>query len=131
MSLELDDMINWAAELGSSDLFLKSNAHPAIRLHGRIAPTEFPEMSREEVHRLCFTKMTPRQQAVFEQHHEMDLAFSVGEDIRIRMNIYMQRGGPAAVCRIIPTKIRSLDELGIPPKVKTLGPQPAGLGGRT
>ncbi len=37
--------------------------------------------------------MTPRQQAMFEQHHEMDLAFSVGEGLRIRMNIYMQRGG--------------------------------------
>lgn len=118
MSLELDDMILWAAERKASDLFVKSNARPSIRQHGRIAPTEFPELSREEVHRLCFSKMTPRQQAVFEQHHEMDLAFSVGEGLRIRMNIYMQRGGVATVCRLIPTKIMSLDELGIPPKVK-------------
>lgn len=118
MSLELDDMILWAAERSSSDLFLKSNARPSIRQHGRIAPADFPELSGEEVHRLCFSKMTPRQQAVFEQHHEMDLAFSVGESLRIRMNIYMQRGGVATVCRLIPTKIKSLDELGIPPKVK-------------
>jgi twitching motility protein PilT len=118
MSLELDDMINWAAEQSASDLFVKSNAAPAIRQHGRIAPTHYPVMSNEEVHRLCFSKMTPRQQAVFEQHHEMDLAFSVGEEIRIRMNVYMQRGGVATVCRIIPTKMKSLDELGIPPKVK-------------
>jgi twitching motility protein PilT len=62
--------------------------------------------------------MTPRQQAVFEQHHEMDLAFSVGEELRIRMNIYKQRGGVATVCRLIPTRIRALEELGVPPKVK-------------
>ena len=67
---------------------------------------------------LVYSKMTPHQQAVFEQHHEMDLAFSVGKELRIRMNIYMQRGRAATVCRLIPTNIRSLDELGVPPKVK-------------
>jgi twitching motility protein PilT len=118
MSLSLDEMILWAHEQKSSDLFLKSNARPAIRQHGRVLTTDFPEMTPEEVHRLCFTKMNPRQQAIFEQHHEMDLAFSVGEELRIRMNVYMQRGGTATVCRLIPTKIRSLEELGIPPKVK-------------
>lgn len=118
MSLALDDMILWAAEQKASDLFVKSNANPAIRQHGKITPAPFPEISAEDVHRLCYSKMTARQQAVFEQHHEMDLAFSVGEELRIRMNIYRQRGGTATVCRLIPTKILSLDELGIPPKVK-------------
>src|SRR5579871_1265427 len=105
MSLELDDMIRWAAAKESSDIFLKANAAPAIRLHGKIVPTDYPMLSAEEVHRLAFSKMNPRQQAIFEQHHEMDLAFSVGEALRIRMNIYMQRGGVATVCRLIPTKI--------------------------
>jgi twitching motility protein PilT len=118
MSLELDDMILWAAEQKASDLFLKSNANPSIRQHGRIAPTPFPALSAEEVHRLCFSKMNARMQAIFEQHHEMDLAFSVGDLLRIRMNVYRQRGGTATVCRLIPTKMLTLDELGIPPKVK-------------
>ncbi|HLV80751.1 MAG TPA: type IV pili twitching motility protein PilT, partial [Chthonomonadaceae bacterium] len=114
MSLELDDMIRWAAAKESSDIFLKANAAPAIRLHGKIVPTDYPMLSAEEVHRLAFSKMNPRQQAIFEQHHEMDLAFSVGEDIRIRMNVYNQRGHTATVCRIIPTLIKPLEELGIP-----------------
>lgn len=118
MALTLDEMIRWGAERGCSDLFLKADAAPSVRLHGQIAPTEFPVFSAEEVKAYCYGKMTQRQQAVFEQHHEMDLAFSVGADTRIRMNIYYQRGHPATVCRIIPTKIKSLDELGIPPKVK-------------
>src|SRR5262249_51991874 len=113
-----DDMIHWAFERKCSDLFLKSDSIPAIRQHGKIAPTNFPMLDREEVRRLCYSKMNPRQQAVFDQHHEMDLAFGVGEELRIRMNIYMQRGGPATVCRLIPTKMQTLDELGIPPKVK-------------
>ena len=118
MSLELDDMILWAFEQKASDLFVKSDSIPSIRQHGKIKQTDYPVLSGEEVHRLCYSKMTPRQQAVFEQHHEMDLAFAVGEGLRIRMNIYMQRGGVATVCRLIPTKIRTLEELGVPVKVK-------------
>jgi twitching motility protein PilT len=118
MSLELDDMILWAYEQKASDLFVRSNSVPAIRQHGKVTSTPYPSLSEDEVHRLCYSKMTPNQQAVFEHHHEMDLAFSVGSELRIRMNIYAQRGSPATVCRLIPTKIRSLDELGVPPKVK-------------
>ncbi len=118
MSLELDEMILYGFERSASDLFVKANSKPSIRQHGSITPTEYPELGAEEVARLCNSKMTPRQQAVFEQHHEMDLAFNVGEGLRIRMNVYNQRGNMATVCRLIPTRIRSLDELGIPPKVK-------------
>ncbi len=118
MSLDLDDMILWAFEQQASDLFVRSGSKPAIRQHGKITATPYPVLSEDEVHRLCYSKMTPNQQAIFEHHHEMDLAFSVGSDLRIRMNIYAQRGSPATVCRLIPTKIKSLDELGVPPKVK-------------
>jgi len=118
MKYDLDEMILSAFELKASDLFLKSNSVPAIRQHGKILTLDHPPVSFEEVHDLVYSKMSPRQQAVFEQHHEMDLAFAVGEGLRIRMNIYQQRGGPATVCRLIPTKIRSLEELGCPPKVK-------------
>jgi twitching motility protein PilT len=118
MTYDLDDMILVAAEMKASDLFIKSGSIPAVRQHGKIVTMDHPALTEEEVHDLVQSKMTPRQQAVFEQHHEMDLAFSVGEGLRIRMNIYQQRGGPATVCRLIPTRIRSLEELGCPAKVK-------------
>lgn len=118
MKYDLDEMILTSNEKKASDLFIKSDSVPAIRQHGKIVTLDHPPLSTEEVHDLVYSKMTPRQQAVFEQHHEMDLAFSVGEGLRIRMNIYQQRGGPATVCRLIPTRIRSLEELGVPPKVK-------------
>ncbi|HZO87134.1 MAG TPA: type IV pilus twitching motility protein PilT [Chthonomonadaceae bacterium] len=118
MSLELDDMLRYAAERQSSDLFIRANAIPSIRLHGRVVPTDFPVISPEQAHALAFSKMSPRQQAIFEQHHEMDLAFTVGGVTRIRMNVYMQRGTVGCACRLIPLEIRSLEDLGIPPKVK-------------
>jgi len=111
-------MIRYAANLQASDIFLKSNAAPSLRVHGRIAPAELPFLTGEQVHQMCLEKMNPRMIEAFESHHEMDLAFSVGEELRIRMNVYRQRGGTASVCRLIPTKMKTLEELGIPPKVK-------------
>ncbi|MCW3096036.1 MAG: pilus retraction protein PilT, partial [Chthonomonadaceae bacterium] len=118
MKYSLDEMILAAHEKNSSDLFIKSNSIPSIRQHGKVLTLDHPVLTIEEVHDLVYSKMTPRQQAIFEQHHEMDLAFAVGEGLRIRMNIYQQRGSPATVCRLIPTRIRSLEELGCPPKEK-------------
>lgn len=118
MTASLDEMIAWGASLGASDLFLRANTAPSIRLNGSIAPTDYPVLNPEQVEALCYSKITPKQREVFEEHHELDLAFSVGEDVRIRMNIFRERGHTASVCRIIPTRISSLDELGIPPKVK-------------
>jgi len=118
MSFDLDDMILHAFHHKASDLFVKSDSIPSIRVHGKVVQADYPVLTGDVVHRLCYDKMTPHQQAVFEQHHEMDLAFSVGPDLRIRMNIYLQRGGVATVCRLIPTRIRTLEELGVPPKVK-------------
>ena len=119
MDLNLDQMILEGYKQSASDLFIKAEGVPSIRKHGRIAPLEgYPILTPEQARDLVYSKMNPRQQAAFEQHHEMDLAFSVGKELRIRMNIYNQRGTCATVCRLIPTNIRSLDELGVPPKVK-------------
>ncbi|MBC7527753.1 MAG: PilT/PilU family type 4a pilus ATPase [Chthonomonadaceae bacterium] len=126
-TMTLDEMILWAYERKASDLFLRSEAIPAIRQHGRIVVSDFPLLSIEEVKLLCYSKMNARQQAIFEQHHEMDLAFSIGDQLRIRMNVYMQRGHCATVCRLIPTQIRSLDDLGVPAKVKEFTTHKNGL----
>jgi twitching motility protein PilT len=62
--------------------------------------------------------MNERQRRKYEDTMEMDLAFTVKDLCRVRANLYRQRGGPAAVLRIIPSRIRTLEELGLP---KTLG----------
>lgn len=119
MALTLDQMILWASEQKASDLFVRSNCVPAIRQHGKIVrETPFPNLTPAEVEELVNSKLSPSMLQRFHEHHEMDLAFAVGDDLRIRMNVYKQRGFPATVCRLIPTKMKSLDELGIPPKVK-------------
>ncbi len=127
MTQDLDDLLKYALEKNASDLFVKANSVPCLRVNGRIVHTDFPVLTIAEAHRLCYSKMSARQQAIFEQHHEMDLAFEVEDILRIRMNVYNQRGATAGVCRLIPKGIKSLEELGIPPKVKDFCQHRSGL----
>jgi twitching motility protein PilT len=111
----LDEMLYFAAEKEASDLFIRANTRPAIRVHGRIEDTEFPVVSVNEVRQLAYSKMSGRQIEEFERHHEMDLAFTLGDVCRIRSSIYMQRNSVGMANRLIPMVIRTLEDLGLPP----------------
>jgi len=111
----LDEIIIEADKLKASDIFLRANVQPAFRVHGRIRNTDFPVLSDEEVRSLVYSKMSGRQIEQFERHHEMDVAFLVPGVTRIRCNVMMQRGTVSSVLRLIPLKILTLEELGLPP----------------
>lgn len=113
--LDLDELIREAAVLKASDIFLRANARPAFRVHGRIRLTEHEPLTSEEVRALVYTKMSGRQVEQFERHHEMDVAFEVEGVARIRCNVMMQRGSVSSVLRLIPLHIMTLEQLGLPP----------------
>ena len=113
--LELDDLLREAADLRASDLFIRANAKPAMRVHGRVRDTEHPVLTPKESRQMAYSKMTGRQIEEFERHMEMDLAFTLEGVSRIRTSIYMQRGTVAMVNRLIPLEIMTLEQLGMPP----------------
>jgi len=125
--VELGELLELAARQRASDLFFKAGAPPSLRLHGRIAPTEYPVLSGEEVRQLAYSIMSPQQIARFEQRHEGDLAFTREGLARFRANVYQQRGNVGMVLRLIPLDLPSLDELGMPPVLKELPKQRQGL----
>ena len=113
--IALDEMLHYAEERDASDLFIRANAKPAMRVNGRIAETDFPLLTADETRNLAYSKMTGRQIEEFDRHHEMDLAFDLGATSRIRCSVYKQRGTVALSNRLIPMRIRSLEGLGMPP----------------
>jgi twitching motility protein PilT len=113
--IELDELLDYAAKVDASDLFIRADSKPAIRLHGRIAITDYPVLTAEDTRRIAYSRMSGRQIEEFDRHHEMDLAFTFGTEVRIRSSIFMQRGTVAMANRLIPMKIRSLEDLGMPP----------------
>lgn len=115
-SISIYELIELCFDITASDLFLKVDSVPKMKQHGQVKPLpgDWPVLSEEDVRRLVETPMKQWMRDKYDQRHEMDLSFVIPGKCRVRANIYKQRGGPAAVMRIVPTRIRNLEELGLP-----------------
>jgi twitching motility protein PilT len=112
---DLRDMIRLGAEMKASDIFLKEGSPPAMRIHGIIQSVPgFEKLTADDTRRLANSVMTPEQIGRFESRHELDLAFLVEGITRVRCNIYQQRGSMGLVCRLVPLKVYTLTDLGLP-----------------
>ncbi len=125
--LDLQAILRDAAEKKASDVFIKENCPPAMRLSGRIQKNDEPPLTADDCRSLAYSVMTHEQIGRFEHRHEMDLAFEVPGICRIRANIYQQRGAMGMVCRLIPLKIYTLEQLGMPPVLSDLTKSRQGL----
>ncbi len=115
-SLSIHELIELGYEMVASDLMIKAGAPPRFKRNSEIQaiPGEWPILTGEDTHRLLTGLMSEKQKKRFEETSEMDLAFQVGDKCRVRTNIYRERTHAASVMRIIPMKIRTLAELGLP-----------------
>ena len=125
--MELEQLCRFAVDSQASDLFIKAGSPPALRVHGRIVPTDLPALTSEETKRLAHSIMSEEQKQAFEDYHELDLAFTLADVARFRCNVYVQRGGYAMVLRIVPLEIREIEELGLPKVLEDLVKPKQGL----
>jgi twitching motility protein PilT len=114
-------------ERGGSDLHITTNTSPQIRIDGKLTPMDIPPLTPIETKQLCYSILTDSQKHKFEEENELDLSFGVKGLSRFRGNIFVQRGAVAGVFRVIPYKILTFEELGLPPIVKALCEKPRGL----
>src|ERR1700676_2469897 len=128
MALSIDDLLRRAVENKSSDLHLKVGNHPYLRVDGLLAPmSDVPRITPEEMLSMAFSMMTNRQKQKFKETPELDMAYGVAGVGRFRVNVFQQRGNVGMVLRVIPTKIRALDELFLPKVVEQICDMPRGL----
>lgn len=125
--MDFGSLVQWAADLRASDIFLKANRSPAIRLNGRVTDTDFPPIPEEELRSFIQERLPSWKQEDFLRHHEADLAFDLPGICRLRANFYQQQGTWAACFRLIPFQIYSLEQLNLPPILKQMALQPQGL----
>jgi twitching motility protein PilT len=113
--MELNDLLRLAAEKKASDVFIKAESPPAMRMNGRVQIMDTAPLTPDETRSLAYSIMTHEQIGRFEHRHELDIAFTIEGVTRIRANIHQQRGSMGMVCRLVPLKIYSLEQLGMPP----------------
>ena len=125
--MDVTKLLTFAVQVGASDVHLSSGQPPLIRLHGDMQKLDHPSLSRDEVHNLVYDIMDDNQRKVYEKNLELDFSFDMGETGRFRVNVFMQQRGEGAVFRAIPSKIISIDELGLPHILQTLSEREKGL----
>ena len=117
----IDELFKIMIEQGASDLHITSGAPPFLRLHGDMVPMNFKNLTGQDVQGLIFEILTEKQKKTFVEKWELDFAYTPAAGIgRLRANVFMQRKGLGAVFRIIPEKIKTAEELGLPPGVMEL-----------
>jgi len=113
--MTIDELLRTACENKSSDLHLKVGNYPYIRVDGELRPlNQFSRVSSEDMLNMAFSIMTNRQKQKFKEQTELDMAYGVAGLGRFRVNVFQQRGNVGMVLRVIPTKIRTLEELYLP-----------------
>ena len=126
--MHIDDLLRIAMERKASDLHLKVGNFPHIRVDGELVPlTDQPRVSAEDMLNMAFSMMSNRQKQKFKESAELDMAYGVAGLGRFRVNVFQQRGNVGLVLRMIPTKIRSLDELFLPQVIEKICDESRGL----
>lgn len=112
--MNLSNLLLQCITCDASDLHLSSGMPPILRVNGDLMPMNEPVCVSDDLHAALMPHMSSHQQAQFTQSHECDFSLELSEVSRFRVNVFMQARGLAAVFRVIPHLIPSLDDLGAP-----------------
>ncbi len=118
--MDIAELLLFAHKQGASDLHLSSGEPPRIRVHGEMIPVKVPPLDKKEVHAMIYDILNDRQRKTFEETHDMDFSFELGDVARFRVNAFVQHRGEAAVFRTIPTEVLSFEKLGLPATMRNL-----------
>ncbi len=125
--LDVRELLRHAVQRGASDIHLTVKSPPIVRIDGRIQMTNFGVLSADETKSIIYDILNDRQREQFEKDLELDFSFAIPDLSRFRVNVHMQRGSVEAAIRVVPSRIPSLAELGMPPVVSELARRPNGI----
>ena len=124
----IDDLLERMVARSASDLHLTVGAEPTVRVMGQLERMEeFGRLSPEDTQRLLYRMMSTEQQKHLEIKRQLDMSHSIPGLARFRVNIYFQRESLGAAFRMIPTELKTLEQLGVPKALEELANKPRGL----
>ena len=124
----IDELLERMVEANASDLHVTTGTPPAIRVRGEVERLEgFDPLTGEETQQLLYRILSSEQQKHFELNRQLDFSYSIPGLARFRVNVYFQRESIGAAFRLIPTELKTLEELGIPDSLHVLAEKPRGL----
>jgi twitching motility protein PilT len=142
--MNIDELLRYAAKYGASDLHITAGNPPIIRVNGQLKRIPGPALAPEDAQALVYSILTDDQRAALERKREIDLSYTWGtssgpaepavsveyvtpERVRARVNAFLDLSGVGGAFRIIPGKIRTLEELPAPESLAEMTHSPSGL----
>jgi twitching motility protein PilT len=127
-TFSIDDLLEHMVARGASDLHVAVGSAPVIRLNGRLDRLpDFPRLTPDDTQRLLYRILSTEQQKHLEIKRQIDVSHSIPGLARFRVNVYFQRESLGAAFRMIPTELKTLEDLGLPPTLHELATKPRGL----
>src|SRR5579859_6732924 len=125
---KIESLLEEVVKRNASDLHLEIGLPPLLRIDGSLSPmTVIGPLNEEQVETMVFALLDEEQKQILLRDKEFDFSFAFGELGRFRVNAFHERGNMAAALRLIPSKIRTVSELGLPKILETFANYPRGL----
>jgi len=125
--LKLKQLLEITIEKEASDLHLTAGYPPTLRISGSLYPLKYHLLSPEDSKNLAFCLMNEEQRKRFLEEKEIDFSYNFENKARFRVNVFFQRGCVSAALRLIPTKIKTIEELNLPPILHLFAKAPQGF----
>ncbi len=127
MVVELNRLLQLVVDKKASDLHLTVGLPPTIRMHGRLRPLNLPPLTPDDTVAFMKSISSERSQAELKEKGGCDFGFAYEKKARFRVAVYMQKGSMGIALRLIPSKLLTFDEIGLPNSVKNMLFKPRGL----
>lgn len=125
--MDITELLAFSVKQGASDLHLSAGLPPMIRVDGDVRRINLPPLEHKQVHDLMYDIMNDKQRKDFEEFLETDFSFEVPGVARFRVNAFNQKRGAAGVFRTIPSKVLSMEDLGLSQVFRDICMTPRGL----
>ena len=126
-TIQIDRLLETCIRRGASDLHLHVGRPPTLRLHGRLRALETKTLEPEDTVGLMKSITPERAQQELQEQGSTDFGFEYGEAGRFRTSVFNQKGNISLVLRLIPSRILTFDQIGLPPIVQSLCRRPRGM----
>ncbi len=116
--MDISELLIFVQKENASDLHLSAGESPMVRIHGEMKRIEMPPISKENLHMMLYDILSDQQRKRFEEMHELDFSIDLKGIARFRVNAFRQARGEGVVFRVIPSKILTIEQLGLPKSLR-------------
>ena len=128
MQYDFADILATVVERNASDLHITPGVAPMLRQRGALAPIDgLPRLTPTDTREIVYSILNNSQRQRLETEWQLDFSYSIPGSARFRVNAYMQRGALGAAFRLVPNSTVPIEELGLPPIVRSFAKKPRGL----